>query len=59
METEEVKTIIDDYLADLYANEFENLNEMDYFPGKYRQQNLFHYSQVIKSQIPLKKKREH
>lgn len=36
METEVVKTIIDDYLADLYANEFENLNAMDYFPGKYR-----------------------
>lgn len=33
---EEVKTVIGDYLPDLYTNEFENLNEMNCFPGKYR-----------------------
>lgn len=36
METEEIKIIIKHYFADLYESEFENLNERDYFPGKYR-----------------------
>lgn len=34
MGTEEIRTIIGDYLADLCAS--ENLNKMDYFPGKCR-----------------------
>ena len=36
MGTEEIRIIIWDYLADLCVDGFQNVNEVDYFPGKYR-----------------------